>query len=111
MNHYKNSKNYKILKSLIWHEFEIDMECKSYRGKIHQYHDVLRNLLISMYEDFFIEKYFSSYGDIEIRKITGIVVRSLGLRFALDDPEEDDCEKYFFGGDKILDSKNNYESR
>lgn len=96
--------NKKALKSLIWVENILSQDFNIRRGR-KLYHNVLSNALIDMYKDFFIGKYFRSYGEFDIHQITGIVLRSMGLRFVLDDPDDSNHERYFFGSDSIFDDE------
>lgn len=93
--------NKKSLNSLIWVENCID---NSFRELL-QYKRELLEVIIDIYEDIFVGKYFRSYGEMEISKIKGIKLRSMGLRFVLVDPNEVIFERYFFSSDSIFDDE------
>lgn len=93
--------NKKYLNSLIWVENCID---NSFRELL-EYKRELLEVIIDVYEDIFVGKYFRSYGEMEIRKIKGIKLRSMGLRFVIDDTNGVIYERYFFNSDSIFDDE------
>lgn len=92
--------NNAVLKSLI--DIELYLE-EFYNKEQYGYHKALCNLLIDIYEDFFIGKYLRSGNDYEKHEITGMVIRPMGLRFTLAG-NLNNKERYFFKNDSILDA-------
>lgn len=95
MSHDKNSK---VLKSLCWMEKYISYQ--QFKPNNSEYSDIMYQLVIDMYEDFFIGKHHISHCEKLI--ITGIIKRRMGFAFTLENSLER-TSRYFFSNDIIED--------